>query len=101
MIKKKSRLLCVSYFTKNSITIIMKVLIEKKEIITLINKNEINIMIIALIKRIKKNLKTKCKFNIKINEILKIFIKIKRKMLSENTFKIINNVRLFMIFEKQ
>ena len=68
MIKEKSRLLCVLYFTKNSITIIMRILIRKKKIIILINKNEINTMITTLIKKIKEFLKTKCKFNIKINK---------------------------------
>ena len=79
----------------------MKILIKKKEIITLIDKNEINIMITILIKRIKEFLKTKCNFNVKTNEILKIFIKIKREMLRKSTFKIINNIKSFMIFEKQ
>ena len=78
----------------------MRVLIKKKKIIALIDKNEINTIITTLIKKIKKFLKTKCKFNTKINEILKIFIKIKREMLSESIFKIIDNVKLFLIFEK-
>ena len=78
----------------------MRILIKKKKIITLINKNEINIIIITLIKKIKELLKTKCKFNVKINEISKIFIKIKREMLSESIFKIIDNLKLFLIFEK-
>ena len=56
----------------------MKILIKKKKIITLIDKNEINTITITLIKKIKEFLKMKCKFNIKINEILKIFIKIKK-----------------------
>ena len=100
MIKKKLRLLCVLYFTKNLITIIIKILIEKKEIIALIDKNKINIMIITLIRKIKEFLKTKCKFNVEINEILKIFMKTKREMLNESIFKIINNARSFLIFEK-
>ena len=101
MIKKKSRLLCISYFTKNLITIIIKILIEKEEIITLIDKNEINIITTTLIKRIKRFLKIKCKFDVKTNQILKILIKTKQKMLNENIFKIINNIRSFLIFEKQ
>ena len=101
IIKKKSRLLCVSYFTKNSITTIMRVLIEKKKIITLIDKNEINTMTITLIKKIKEFLKTKCKFNVKTNKISKIFMKIKKEMLSESTFKIVDNAKSFLIFEKQ
>ena len=101
MIKKKLRLLCVLYFIKNIIIIIMRVLIKKKKIIALINKNEINIMTTALIKRIKEFLKTKCKFNIKINEISKIFIKIKKEMLNESIFRIIDNARLFLILERQ
>ena len=43
----------------------MKISIEKKKIITLINKKEINIIITTLIKKIKNFLKTKCKFNLK------------------------------------
>ena len=78
----------------------MKVLIKKKKIIALIDKNKINIMITTLIKKIKEFLKTKCKFKLKIEEIIKIFIKIKREILRENTFKIINNARLFLIFKK-
>ena len=74
---------------------------KKKEIIALINKNEINMIIIILIKKIKEFLKTKCRFNFKINKISKVFIKIKREMLNESTFRIINNVRSFLIFEKQ
>ena len=54
MIKKKLRLLCISYFTKHLITIIMKISIKKKKIIIFINKNEINIIITTLIKKIKK-----------------------------------------------
>ena len=101
MIKKKLRLLCVLYFTKNSIMIIMRVLIKKKEIITLIDKNEINTITTTLIKKIKEFLKIKCKLNVKINKISKIFMKIKREMLKESKFKIINNIKLFLIFEKQ
>ena len=55
----------------------MRILIKKEKVITLINKNEINIIIITLIKKIKEFLKTKCNFNVKINEISKVFIKIK------------------------
>ena len=79
----------------------MKILIKKKEVIALIDKNEINIMTTALIKRIKKNLKTKCNLNVKIDEISKIFMKIKREMLKKSTFRIIDNVRSFMILKKQ
>ena len=77
MIKKKSRLLYISYFMKNSITIIIRVLIIKKEIIALIDKNGINIMITILIRKIKGFLKTKCNSNVRIDEILRIFIKTK------------------------
>ena len=55
----------------------MRVFVEKKEIITLINKKEINIITITLIKKIKNFLKIKCKFNIEKNIIEKIFVKIK------------------------
>ena len=100
MIKKKSRLLYISYFTKHSITTIIKILIRKKKIIILINKNEINSITTTLIRKIKEFLKTKCKFNVKINEISKILIKIKINFLNESTFRIINNIKLFLIFEK-
>ena len=43
----------------------MRVSIEKKKIITLINKEETNTMTITLIKKIKSFLKIKCKFNLK------------------------------------
>ena len=43
----------------------MKISIKKKRIITLIDKNEINIMIITLIKKIKEFLKNRYKFNSK------------------------------------
>ena len=66
-----------------------------------IDKNEINTITTTLIKKIKEFLKTKCKFNVKTNEISKIFIKIKKEMLKKSTFKIINNAKPFMIFEKQ
>ena len=56
-------------------TIIMRILIEEKKIITLINKNEINTITTTLIKKIKEFLKMKYKPNVKISEILKIFIK--------------------------
>ena len=78
----------------------MRVLIKKKKVIALINKNEINTIITILIKKIKGFLKIKCKLNFKINEILKIFMKIRKEMLNENIFKIINNARSFLIFEK-
>ena len=81
--------------------IIMRILIRKKKIIILINKNEINTMTTTLIKKIKEFLKTKCNFNVRINEISKIFMKTKREMLRENTFKIINNAKSFMILKKQ
>ena len=64
----------------------MKILIKKKKIIILINKNEINIIITILIRKIKKILKTKCNFNVKINEISKIFMKIKREKLKKKTY---------------
>ena len=53
-------------------------------------------MTTTLIKKIKKFLKIKCKFNSKTKKI----IKIKNKVLRKNTFKIMNNARLFLIFEK-
>ena len=74
MIKEKSRLLCVSYFIKYLIMIIMRVLIKKKKIITLIDKNEINTMIIVLIKKIKEFLKMKYNFNVRINEIFNVML---------------------------
>ena len=40
MIKNKLKLLCTSYFTKNSIIKIMRILIRKKEMIALINKRK-------------------------------------------------------------
>ena len=78
----------------------MKVSIKKKEIITLINKNEINTMTTTLIKKIKEFLKNKYKFNLKIREIKKLFMKIKKEILRKSIFKIINNARSFLIFEK-
>ena len=71
--------------------IIMKVSIKKKKIITLINKNKTNTMIITLIKKIKEFLKTKCKFNSKTKKIIKIFMKTKKEILRENTFRIMSN----------
>ena len=53
--------------------IIMKISIEKEEIIILINKEKTNIMIITLIKKIKNFLKIKCKLNLKKEIIKKIF----------------------------
>ena len=73
---------------------------RKKNAIALINKNETNIIITTLIKKIKRFLKTKYKFNLKIKEIINFFIKIKKLILRENTFKIIDNARLFLIFKK-
>ena len=74
---KKSKLLCVSYFTKNIVIIIMKISIKKKEMITFINKKKTNIIIITLIKKIKIFLKTKCKLNLKNKIMKKISIEIK------------------------
>ena len=78
----------------------MRVLIKKKKIIALINKNEINKITTTLIKRIKRFLKTKCNLNVKISEISKIFIKTKREKLKKSTFKIINNAKSFIILKK-
>ena len=78
---------------KNLILIFMKVSMKKKKIITLINKEKINTMIITLIKKIKDFLKTKYKFNLKIKIIIKVFINIKRDLLKINTFIIINNIK--------
>ena len=61
----KSKLLYTLYFTKNTITIIMRISIKKKKIITLINREKTNTMTITLIKKIKDFLKTKCKLNLK------------------------------------
>ena len=66
--------------------------IDKKKIIALIDKNEINIIMTTLIKKIKKKLKTKCRFNLKTEKITKIFMKIKKEFLKESIFKIINNM---------
>ena len=79
---------------------IMKTLIKKKKLIILINKNEINTITTTLIKTIKKNLKMKYRFNSKIEEIAKIFIKTKKEFLRESISKIINNTRLFLILKK-
>ena len=57
-------------------------------------------MTTILIKKIKRFLKTKCNFNVKIDEISKIFIKTKREKLKKSTFKIINNAKLFIILKK-
>ena len=78
----------------------MKILIKMKEIIAIINKNETNIIITTLIKKIKEFLKLKCELNSKIDEISKNFIKIKREILKVNTFKITNNVKSFLILRK-
>ena len=96
----KSKLLYALYLTKNMIFIIMKILIEKKEMIALINKKEINTIIIILIKKIKNFLKTKCKFNLKENIIEKIFVNIKRNFLKINTFEIEDNVKSYLIMNK-
>ena len=79
----------------------MRVSIRKKIIIILINKKEINTMITILIKKIKGFLKIKCKFNLKIKTIEKIFINIKRIFLKINTFEIEDNIKLFLILRKQ
>ena len=78
----------------------MKILIKKKEVIILIDKNKINTIITTLIKKIKEFLKIKCNLNVKINEISKIFIKIKRGKLEESIFKIIDNIKSFIILKK-
>ena len=78
----------------------MKISIRKKKVITFINKNEINIITTTLIRKIKEFLKMKCKFNIKTNEILKFFMKIKKEILKKSIFKIIDNARSFLIFKK-
>ena len=70
----KSILSCVSYFMKNTILAIMRILMKKKKVITLINRKKINIITIALMKKIKGFLKTKCKFNLEEEIIEKIFI---------------------------
>ena len=70
MIKQKLRLLYILYFTINSITIIMKILIKKKKFITFINKNKMNTIITILIKNTKEFLKMKCKSNFIIKKIL-------------------------------
>ena len=57
----------------------MKISIEKKKIITLINKEEINIIIITLIKKIKDFLKIKCKLNLKKKYNKKSVYKHKKK----------------------
>ena len=82
------------------IIVIMRILIEKKEIIALINKKEINTMIITLIKKIKDFLKTKCKFNLKDEIIEKIFVDIKRDLLRINIFEIKNNAKSYLIINK-
>ena len=95
----KSKLLCVSYFMKNIIIIIMKISMRKKKIITLINKKEINTIIITLIKKIKDFLKIKCKFNLK-KKLKKIFINTKRSLFEMSIFEIKNNARLYLIINK-
>ena len=73
---------------------------KKKKIITLINKEEINIMITILSKRIKDFLKIKCKFNLKVKIVKKVFINIKRSFLKMSTFEIENNIKSFLILKK-
>ena len=97
---KKSRLLYISYLTKNSIITIIKVSIEKKKIVTLIDKKKINVIITTLIKRIKGFLKTKCKFNLKIKIMKKVFMNIKRDFLKVNIFEIEDNIKSFSILKK-
>ena len=94
------RALSALYFTKNTISAIIKILIKKKKIITLINK-KIIIIITTLIKKIKNFLKTKCKFNLKKGTIEKIFVNIKRNFLKINIFEIEDNVKLYLIINKQ
>ena len=96
----KSKLLCALYFIKNIIITFIKVLIEKKEIITLINKEEINIITTTLIKKIKGFLKTKCKFNFESEIIEKILINTKRNLLKINIFEIKDNAKPYLIMNK-
>ena len=98
---KKPKLLCVSYFTKNIIIIIIRVWVGKKEVITLINKNEINTITITFVKKIKEFFETKCKSNLKDEIIEKVLIEIKREFLRINIFEIENSARSYLIMRKQ
>ena len=79
----------------------MKISIKKKEIITLINKNEINIMTTTLIKKIKDFFETKCKSNLKNEIIEKISIDTKRDFLRVNIFEIEDNAKPYLIMKNQ
>ena len=96
----KSKLSCVSYFTKNIIIIIMRIWIRREKIITLINKKEINKMITTLIKKIKGFFETKCKPNLKNETIEKMLVETKKNLLKINIFKIEDNVKLYLIMKK-
>ena len=76
-------------------------LIRKEKIIALLNKNETNIIIITLIKKIKKFIETKCKLDLKKSEISKMLIKITRGLLKISIFTIINNIKPFRILKKK
>ena len=78
----------------------MRVSIENKKMIILINKEEINIMIIILIKKIKDFLKTKCQFNLKEKIIEKMLIDAKRDFLKMSIFEIKDNVKSYLIMNK-
>ena len=69
--------------------------------IALINKNEINTMIIALIRKIKEFLEIKCRSNLKDETIEKIPVETKRDLLKINIFEIKNNARSYLIMKKQ
>ena len=73
---------------------------RKKEIITLINKKEINTIIIILMKKIKGFLKIKCKFNLKEEIIERIFINTKFFFLKINIFEIEHNAKSYLIINK-
>ena len=62
---------------------IIKISMKEKEIITSINKKEINIIIITLIKKIKEFLKTKCRFNLK-KETIKKKLNIKKSFKNQH-----------------
>ena len=78
----------------------MKIFVRKKKIIILINKEETNIIIITLIKKIKSFLKIKCKLNTKKNIIEKVFIKTKKDILKTNIFEIKENAKSYLIINK-
>ena len=73
---------------------------KKKKIIILINKEKTNIIITTLIKKIKDFLKIKCRFNLKIKIMKKVFINTKRDFLKINIFEIKDNIKLFLILKK-